>query len=158
MKVIIGQNIVIYINKKLVLHEKNKIEKIIINIKEKYNIEMQGFYNVKVYHDKDYGFIIEMEKEELEYMDYFNDLEMNIEIIEDSFLYKIDDILRIKEILPKQLIRKYADKLYLEIKNIQNIELGIILENSEIIYGKEAEKIKNKSEIVNMEVIVWKNQ
>ena len=158
MKVIIGQNIVIYINKKLVLHEKNKIEKLIINIKEKYNIEMQGFYNVKVYHDKDYGFIIEMEKEELEYMDYFNDLEMNIEIIEDSFLYKIDDVLRIKEILPKQLIRKYADKLYLEIKNIQNIELGIILENSEIIYGKEAEKIKNKSEIVNMEVIVWKNQ
>jgi len=152
--VIIGQNIVIYINKKLVLHEKNKIEKLIINIKEKYNIEMQGFYNVKVYHDKDYGFIIEMEKEELEYMDYFNDLEMNIEIIEDSFLYKIDDVFRIKEILPKQLIRKYADKLYLEIKNIQNIELGIILENSEIIYGKEAEKIKNKSEIVNMEVIV----
>ena len=92
-----------------------------------------------------------MQKEELEYIDYFNEqLEFNIEVIEDSFLYKIDDILRLeKPLLNKFIIYKNKDNLYLKPKEkISNIELGIILENSEIIYGAQADKIKKKSQII----------
>ena len=65
-------------------------------------------------------------------------------------IYKIDDILRLeKPLLNKFIIYKNKDNLYLKPKEkISNIELGIILENSEIIYGAQADKIKKKSQII----------
>ena len=163
MKLLYGKNIIIYINKNIIknidLNDKEKIERLIKKINQKYNIELCGYYNALIYVDKTYGLIIEIIKEELEYMDYFNnDLEINIEIIEDSFLYKIEDIYSAQKLLDKTIIRKYKDNLYLETKNVENIELGIIIENSKITYGNEAKEVKIKGKIIKSEVIVWKNQ
>ena len=159
MKLIIDENIVIFLDKlylnNIDLKDYNLIEKKLIKlinkIQTKYLIDLNGYYNVYIYKDENYGIIIYMQKEELEYIDYFNEqLEFNIEVIEDSFLYKIDDILRLeKPLLNKFIIYKNKDNLYLKPKEkISNIELGIILENSEIIYGAQADKIKKKSQII----------
>ena len=159
MKLIIDENIVIFLDKlylnNIDLKDYNLIEKKLIKlinkIQNKYLIDLNGYYNVYIYKDENYGIIIYMQKEELEYIDYFNEqLEFNIEVIEDSFLYKIDDILRLeKPLLNKFIIYKNKDNLYLKSKEkISNIELGIILENSEIIYGAQADKIKKKSQII----------
>ena len=51
---------------------------------------------------------------------------------------------------------KYKDNLYINIDKISNINLGKILETSEIIYGEKAKKIIEKNNII--EVIPWKKQ
>ena len=97
MKLIIDDNILIILGnfylKDYNLNDYNEIEKNLFKILKKHTIELNGYYNVFIYQDKNYGLIIDMQKENLEYLDYFNNqIELNIEIIEDSFLYEIDDI------------------------------------------------------------------
>ena len=148
MRLIIDENIVFFLDKiylqNLNLNDKNIIEKKLIKlinkIQNKCTIDLNGYYNVSIYKDESYGIIIDMQKEELEYLDYFNNqIELNIEVIEDSFLYKIEDIFNLnKTLLKKFTIYKNGETIYLKAnENINNIELGIILENGEIIYVPE---------------------
>ena len=111
---------------------------------------MYGYIEVKIYIDNNYGVIINIKKEELEYFDYFNDeIEMNIEIINDSFLYKINEIYD-KEQIKNKKIYKQKDNLYINIDKIDNIDLGKIIETSEIIYGEKAKKIIEKNDIIEV--------
>lgn len=161
MKLIIDENIVFFLNKiyldNVDIKDESLIEKKLIKlinkIQKQYNIDLNGYYNVYIYKDKNYGLIIEMEKEKLDYLDYFNNqIELNIEIIEDTFLYKIDNIFTIdKTFLEKLIIYINKDEIYLKIKeNINDIELGQIIENSQIIYGNKAKSIKKQSKIIRM--------
>ena len=161
MKLIIDENIVFFLNKiyldNVDIKDESLIEKKLIKlinkIQKQYNIDLNGYYNVYIYKDKNYGLIIEMEKEKLDYLDYFNNqIELNIEIIEDTFLYKTDNIFTIdKTLLEKLIIYINKDEIYLKIKeNINDIELGQIIENSQIIYGNKAKLIKKQSKIIRM--------
>ena len=161
MKLIIDENIVFFLNKiyldNVDIKDESLIEKKLIKlinkIQKQYNIDLNGYYNVYIYKDKNYGLIIEMEKEKLDYLDYFNNqIELNIDIIEDTFLYKIDNIFTIdKTLLEKLIIYINKDEIYLKIKeNINDIELGQIIENSQIIYGNKAKSIKKQSKIIRM--------
>ena len=161
MKLIIDENIVFFLNKiyldNVDIKDESLIEKKLIKlinkIQKQYNIDLNGYYNVYIYKDKNYGIIIEMEKEKLDYLDYFNNqIELNIEIIEDTFLYKIDNIFTIdKTLLEKLVIYINKDEIYIKIKeNINDIELGKIIENSQIIYGNKAKLIKKQSKIIRM--------
>lgn len=152
MKLIIDNNIIghFYL-KNCDLKDYNQIEKNLIQLLNKYSINLNGYYNVFIYQDINYGVIIDMQKENLEYLDYFNDqIELNIEIIKDSFLYEIEDIFTLnKKTLNNFIIYKKGFHLYLEAKtSLNTIELGQILENSTIIYGKKAKKIKKESKII----------
>lgn len=159
MKLIIDENIVIFLDKiylqNIDLTNQNQIQKKLIKfinkIQNKYTLDLNGYYNVYIYKDENYGLIVDMRKEELEYLDYFNQIEMNIQVIEDTFLYKIEDIFRLnKNILKKFIIYKNKDTIYLKAKNkLTSIELGLILENGEIIYGKKARKIERQSQIIS---------
>ena len=160
MKLIIDDDIDIYLSKPYLknidLNDIKVIKKIIKKINKKYDIDLYGFIEAKIYIDKNYGVIINIKKEELEYFDYFNDeIEMNIEIINDSFLYKINEIYD-KEQIKNKKIYKQKDNLYINIDKIDNIDLGKIIETSEIIYGEKAKKIIEKNDII--EVIPWKKQ
>ena len=62
--------------------------KLFLNLKRNYNISINGYYSIKIYKDKIYGIIIEAHKEDIDYMDLFdNQVEMSIEVIDDIFLY-----------------------------------------------------------------------
>ena len=149
MKLIIDDDIDIYLNKlylkNIDFNNTNTIKSIIKKLIKKYEIDLYGYIEVKIYVDSNYGVIINIKKEDTDYFDYFNDeIEMNIEIINDSFLYKINDIFEINQIKAKK-IYKYMDNIYIYFDKIDNINLGKIIENSEIIYGDKAKKIIEKT-------------
>lgn len=153
MKLIIDDGINIYLNKQYLknvdLNDTKTIKNIIKKINTKYNIDIYGYIETKIYIDKNYGIIINLKKEELDYFDYFNDeIEMNIEIINDSFLYKIEDYN--KDLVKDKTIYKYKDNLYINIDKIDNINLGKIIEISEIIYGEKAQNIIEKNNIIEV--------
>lgn len=111
-----------------------------------YDITLKGFINVWLYLDKNYGLVIKIEKEELEYFDYNEALDMNIKIKEVSFLYELKEVLN-KTFLNKFIIYKYRDNFYLKPKQkLSDIDMGILLENTKIIY-------KNVDRILKSEVI-----
>ena len=165
MKVNIKNDLlIIYINKifqkNIDTNDKEQLEQtlkeIFIKINNRYQITFNGYYNINIYIDKNYGSIIEIKKEELEYLDYFtNQIEMNIKVIEDSFLYEIDEI--DTYINKKFDIYLFYDKIYIKLKKeISPINMIKLLEHTQIIYGKEAKKITEKSKKIGW--LKWKNQ
>lgn len=162
MKIIEDEGITIFLPsiyiKSIDLKSKKSTVKLINKITDKYGIKLNNYIEVKIYIDKFYGIIIKLQKDDLDYFDYFSsELDMNIEIIKDEFIYEPEDIYKLKSILDKFTIIKNNEKLYLKGDNISNIQIGIVLENSKILFGKEASIIKNKGKIIKKEVIKWKD-
>ena len=85
----------------------------------------------------------------MEYFDYFDgQIEVSFKIIKKEFLYKLEELPQ-KNILSKFIIYKYKDNLYLKPqKALDNIEMGMLLEQSEIIFNQKAEDILKYSKIV----------
>jgi len=133
----------IYVKKELIdnidFNSKDDLEKylkkLFKTLKNKYEITIEGFYDITVYIDKYYGVIFHLEKEDIEYYDYYkNQVDMRLITIETDFLYKIDDI-------PFKLFNKVNiivkdNNIYLKIiKDLENIEMMKLLEISEIVYN-----------------------
>lgn len=112
----------------------NYLKKLFKTLKNKYEIVIEGFYDITVYIDKYYGIIFHLEKEELDYYDYFkNQVDMRLITIDTNFLYLIEDIPL--NILNKVNIFSKDNNLYLEIKkDLTNLEMMELLENSKVIY------------------------
>ena len=123
-------------------------------IKEKNQFDIYGYYDVLIYKDINYGLIIKLDKEELEYFNCYNkQIEMKIVIAEEpNILYCIDNLKILKKI-PKFKIYLYKDKLYLELMSkINYMLLGELLEYSEIIF-ENVKEIKNSGEKIEIKVI-----
>jgi len=118
-----------------------KLLKIVIDkLKNYYDINVIGYYNVLVYIDKNYGLILEMIDENLEYMDCDEIIDARLKVINTNFLYKINDLINYSFEHKTYL---YQDEIYIDIlEDIDYIELGILLENSEIIYKNTQDIIK----------------
>lgn len=151
-----GDKLILYLNKMYIksldFSDKEATEKymkrLFTKISNKYDIEINGYYMVNLYVDANYGVVIEIIKEELEYLDYFsNQIEINTKVIEGSFLYEIADF--DKSLLKKFIIYKIKDKLYLRVKeSISDLEMGKVLESAEIVYGTKANEIIRKAKVV----------
>ena len=139
----------IYIKKELIdnidFNSKEDLEKylkkLFKNLKNKYNVVIEGFYNITVYIDKYYGVILHLEKDELEYYSYFkNQVDMRIITFDTEFLYLVDDI-------PINLLNKFdviekENELYLKVKKeLTKLEMMQLLENSVIIYDESLTNI-----------------
>ncbi len=131
----------IYIKRELIdnidFNNKTDLEKYLKKLfkilKNKYNIVIEGFYDITVYIDKYYGVVIHMEKDDVEYYDYFkNQVDMRIITIDTDFLYLVDDI-------PQNLLNKVdviiIDKnIYLKIKEkLSKVEMMKLLEISKVV-------------------------
>lgn len=116
-------------------------------LNKKYDLDISGYYNVTLYQDYIYGVIVIIKREFDNYFDYFdNQVDMKINVIKDSkFLYRIDDF----SVLHSDLINfceiyLYNSKLYLKPKRtINQVLLGMLMENSKIIYGEQSKQIIN---------------
>jgi len=151
-----GDMIVLYLNRMYIssldFTDKEATEKymkcLLMKISNKYDINIDGYYVVNLYVDMNYGVVIEIIKEELEYLDYFaNQIEINTKVTEGSFLYEIYnfDI----SLLKKFIVYKIKDKLYIRVKeSISDLEMGKMLECANIIYGAEANEIIKKAKVV----------
>lgn len=98
MKIINDEIMKIYLNKDYLKYKNYDISKIEDSFKQIfetlkycYNIEINGFYDIDVYIDKNYGIIIEMKKEDIDF-DFYDQVDMKISFHNQKFLYQLDDI------------------------------------------------------------------
>lgn len=108
--------------------------KLFTKIKNKYLSFKYGFYKLNIYLDKYYGGVIEIKNINSNYL-LSDEVEMTINIIDDNFLYLIDEY---------KLDKKYFDyysynnKLYAKIKcELSCDKMYNLLENSEIIFNTQ---------------------
>lgn len=148
-------NIVFYLSNEYLDKIKFKIDtevekefkKLFIRLKNIYCLDLKGYYEVNIYINDNYGIIIEMEKDDDEYIKIFGDtLDMKITFNFDcEIFYKIDNIDFIE--IDKYNLYYDNNNLYITLKNKSTLnkkEYLILLENSKLIYGNELKKIKMK--------------
>ena len=127
-----------YKDEKLEDEFKNLLDK----LNKVYNIDIKGSYKINLYKDKIYGAVLEIIKDS-DYYDYFNAIDLTINIIDSHFLYEINDYIYNLN----SDIYLYNNKIYVDINNKK--DLYKVLEYSTIIY-KENSIIKNGKKINNM--------
>lgn len=147
INIIDDNNIIVFLNKfnikNIDFKNRENIEKnfrnIFLKLKHVYGLNIKGYYSINIYMDENYGATLEIEHEDIEYFDYFdNKVDMRVNVINDNkFLYKIKDIFEIdKKILKDIDAYIFKDEYYIKIrKEVTDYEMGIILENGELIYG-----------------------
>lgn len=138
MKIINDEIMKIYLNKDYLKYKNYNISKIEENFKQIfetlkycYNIEINGFYDIDVYIDKNYGIIIEMKKEDIDF-DFYDQVDMKISFHNQKFLYQIDDIKKYKKIY------KYKNKFYTNKYDIEH-SIPIYKTNDIFKYAKVIE-------------------
>ena len=147
MKIIINDDItiIIFLNKEYLKIDFNNIDELedyfkdlFLTLKNIYKIKLNGFYYIEVFVDKNYGVILELEKEELEYIDYYdNQVDMRVTVNDSEFMYLINDY-DLNDIME---IYSFQNNLYGKLKKqINSIKMGEILEKGKIIY-KDYDKI-----------------
>ena len=118
-----------------------------------YNIETNGYYDIKIYQDNIYGFILDIKKEDIDFYGYYDDhIDIKISILKDNkFVFKIDDYSLVnKGVLKYCYLLKQNKSLYFVPKQtINQYHLGYVVENCKIIYGTDANEILNKGEYIN---------
>lgn len=108
------------------------LKKLFKILKEKYLLTIEGFYDVCIYVDKYYGIVISLQKEELDYYNYYKDeVDMKISIVESTFLYQIDNFNH------NGKIHIINNNMYLEItSDISDKDMMNLIENSNnILYN-----------------------
>lgn len=117
----------------------NFIKELILKLKKDYEISICGYYNVKIHLDNNFGAVLEFEKEQLEYFEYYEDqIDLNVKIETEEFVYEVADFNYLNN---NYDFLKIKDQIFLKLKNISDIEMGQILEYSKVIYGRKAHEI-----------------
>ena len=110
-----------------------------------YNINISGYYDIKIYCDKLYGYVLDIKREELDFYDYYDEqIDMKISVNESQkFLFKLKDTSVLNNMILEycHLFKDEKDVYIIPKKTINQQLLGNIIENSEIIYGSLAKKI-----------------
>ena len=137
MKIIINDsdNFILFFNKlnDISLDNEDDYKNIFLKLKHFYNIDIYGFYNINVFIDNNYGYILKIKKED-DLDLYYKQIDMLISVEKINILYKVNDFFFINN-LDKFNIYFYDDFFYLEIiDEISDKEYNYLLENSEIIY------------------------
>ncbi len=149
-----GNNLIVFLNKSNVsdidFFNRSELEdyfrKLFLKFNNDYDINMNGSYNIDVYIDDSYGIVLEIVKEDVEYFDYCDVVDMKITVSKyKNFLYKLNGYLNNFDNCDLYL---YDGFFYISPHNIDFYSLGILIENSEIIYGKKCFDIMSKSKII----------
>lgn len=142
---------IVYLNKDKIKNIDFKIKKqvescfreVFSKIKKRLDKDINGLFSINVYLNDSFGAILNIEKENIEYYDYFsNQIDMQIEIEYDAkILLEFDDIFNIK---CNNNIRRYNKKYYIEYDDdIRYVEF------SNVIYGLKVNNILKKGIIIN---------
>lgn len=145
MKIIFkDEDLIIYVYKTNLL-EKDEIEDyikdLIYKLRKSYHKNISGFYDVDIFINERYGFIIEMKKnDDLDFFPDMIDLKMNFHFNSDIFL-KFEDYFLINK---KNKIYFYLNNYYVNINEFTNEELITLSEFFKITYGNELTLSKRK--------------
>jgi len=150
-------NFTVFLNDFVVEDDKKEEEieesfkKLFIRLKEYYNFDIFGYYNISVYKDNNYGAILDIEKMDDEYFNVFDSsIDMKIRIEDNyNFLYQVNDPLDLKKIIDNISVYVYKNNFFVNIKEqISKIKMGQLLEISNIIYGDKVREIIKKGQII----------
>ena len=132
----------IYIKKEFInnidFNNKEELEKYLKKLfkllNNKYNIIIEGFYDITIYIDKYYGIILHLEKELLDYYEYYkNQVDMRLITVDTEFMYLVNDIPL--NIIDKIKIENKDNNIYIKLKEeLTHIEMMKLMEFSEIVY------------------------
>lgn len=117
----------------------DSFKKLLKKLNNYYHIDINGYYNINVYIDSYYGAILQIEKESLDYYDYFESdtIAMRIKKIDADFLYEVEDFLFAKDFLNKLKLITKNNHMYLKIiDDLSYKEYLLLTEMSRIIYDK----------------------
>lgn len=116
------------------------MKKLLLKLKKKYGMKFTGFYQINIYQNNLIGLIIDIIKDDDE--DYFYDLvDLKIKVYEDSNIYlKFNDYF----FNAKKELKILNNNYYILTNNIDKSDFMSMIEFGELIYGKEAEMIKEK--------------
>lgn len=129
-------------SKTINLDSKEELEQyfrdVFLKIHKHYQITLYGYYNIVLYHDKNYGVILHILKEDLDYYDYFDkEIDMRIMIDKENvFLYEMNDLFDLDhKLLKKGIIYQYQNRLYLRLfEDVTSYEMGKLLEFTDVVY------------------------
>lgn len=117
----------------------DSFKKLLKKLNNYYHIDINGYYNINVYLDKYYGAILQIEKESLDYYDYFESdtIAMRIKKIDVDFLYEVEDFLFAKDFFDKFKLITKNNHIYLKIiDDLSYKEYLLLTEVSKIVYDK----------------------
>ena len=117
----------------------DSFKKLLKKLNNYYHIDINGYYNINVYIDSYYGAILQIEKESLDYYDYFESdtIAMRIKKIDADFLYEVEDFLFPKDFLNKFKLITKNNHIYLKIiDDLSYKEYLLLTEMSKIVYDK----------------------
>ena len=117
----------------------DSFKKLLKKLNNYYHIDINGYYNINVYIDSYYGAILQIEKESLDYYDYFESdtIAMRIKKIDADFLYEVEDFLFAKDFLNKFKLITKNNHIYLKIiDDLSYKEYLLLTEMSKIVYDK----------------------
>lgn len=120
-----------------------------LRLNKYYNINITGYYNIDVYIDENYGLIIKLIKEDVQYYDYFdNQIDMRISLKNKKFLYGVNDLFDISNLADFE-IYLYNGKYYIDLleNNISDIDMMKLIEFSDIVYDNTIDNIRNTRSI-----------
>lgn len=116
----------------------DRFRDIFSKLKDMYSIIIEGYYTIELYTDSIMGMVVVIEKEQIDYFDYFdNQVDMRIIVHDnDTILYEIDDDFTTLKNLDMDIFF-YKNKFYGRIKRpLSSHEIGYLLEHSfGILYG-----------------------
>lgn len=146
-----------YYLKKHNISLKDNLEKcfknLFLELNDFYDIEIKGFYNITIYQDSLFGIVLEIEKDDLDFYGFYDDhIDMKIKIMKkEKFIFCLDKYALLdNSLLNFCKLYFYKNKFYVvPKKTISNINIGKLLENSEMLYGISALKILNKAHLIN---------
>lgn len=153
---VIDDNYIIYLNKINLINFnfdkqdnlEDEFKKIFKILKNNYNLKINGYYNIKIYQDNYYGIIIEIDKEDIDYYDYFDyedTITMRIKKYDIEIFYEVEDFFFIKDFLDYFKLYRSKNKLYLKIiKKLDNNIFYKLLEMSKINYNNNIKLIEIK--------------
>lgn len=130
------------INLNLEVDAHKNFESLLKKLKNIYKLNLYGYYKVIVYTNEIYGMILEMVKEDDEYIKIFGEsLDLKILFRNNSkILYEIDTYENYN--IGKTNIYYYDNKFYLEILTVDNYKNYLnLLEDAKIIYGTKLNNI-----------------
>lgn len=117
------------------------VKKLIRKLKNKYRINMFGFYQINIYKNSVVGMIADIIKEDDD-IDYFNDIiDLKIKVYEDADVYFVFDDYFFNEIMK---IKVLDDKYYINIKDLSYREYLTLTDFCNYVYGDELDVIKDK--------------
>lgn len=117
----------------------NVIKELLIKIDSRYNLNINGFYKIKVYPKDKIGIFLNIIK--IDDNEFSSGSDFRIVIYpNEKFLLETDNY----EILDQNILKKYYNgKFYIDIDDIKNIYN--IIDMGNIIYGKAVKKILTES-------------